>query len=107
MDITNISTRPPPQSVTDSIAGAASATGTSFEYLLATARAESGLNPHAVAPTSSARGLYQMIDQTWLATLKRSGASLGYSKYADAIVQTAGGRFEVPDAAMRREIMAL
>ncbi|MCX7676587.1 MAG: transglycosylase SLT domain-containing protein, partial [Alteraurantiacibacter sp.] len=55
------------------IARAAQATGTDFSYLLAQARIESGLNPAARARTSSASGLFQFIDQTWLATLDRHG----------------------------------
>jgi hypothetical protein len=73
---------------------------------LAAARAESGLPPQAAATTSTARGLYQFIDQTWLATMKRSGPSLGYAAYADAIVET-GGRFEVPNPLLRQNILAL
>jgi hypothetical protein len=108
MDIGDIFNRPQaPPSVNDAIQGAATKTGASFDYLLAAAQAESGLNPQAASPTSSALGLYQFIDQTWLATLKRAGPSLGYGKYADAIVQNASGRFDVPDAAMRRDVMAL
>jgi Transglycosylase SLT domain len=107
MDISGIFNPPASQSVSDAIKGAADATGASFDYLLATAQAESGLNPHAASTTSSARGLYQFIDQTWLATMKRSGASLGYAGYADAIVQTAPSHYEVPDPALRRYIMAL
>jgi len=61
---------------------AANTTGTSFEYLLATAKMESNFNPTASASTSSARGLYQFIDQTWLGTVKEAGAQLGYGKYA-------------------------
>ena len=53
--------------VTGAIRQAAQATGTSFQYLLATAQVESGLNPQAGASTSSARGLFQFIEQTWLA----------------------------------------
>ncbi len=107
MDIGGIFSGPRPQSVNDAIRGAATATGASFEYLLAAAQAESGLDPQAASPTSSARGLYQFIDQTWLATLKRAGPALGYGKYADAIVQSPSGHFDVPDPAMRREILAL
>ena len=92
--------------VAGAIKGAANATGTSFEYLLAAARAESGLNAQAAATTSTARGLYQFIDQTWLATMKRSGPSLGYAAYADAIVET-GGRYEVPNPLLRQNILAL
>ena len=107
MDINGIFNQPRSQSVNDAIRGAATSTGTSFEYLLATAQAESNLNPRAASPTSSAKGLYQFIDQTWLATLKRAGPSLGYGQYADAIVQNASGSLDVPNPAMRRDIMAL
>jgi hypothetical protein len=93
--------------VTGAIRGAAQASGASFEYLLATAQIESGLNPRAAASTSSAGGLYQFIDQTWLGTLKDAGPSLGYGRYADAITKSASGRYEVSDPAMRQEIMAL
>lgn len=89
------------------IRSAARSTGASFEYLLTAARIESNLNPSAQAPTSSAKGLYQFIDQTWLATLKTSGAAHGYGQYADAITQTADGRYDVADPAMRAAIMKL
>ena len=93
--------------VTGAIRQAAQATGTSFQYLLATAQVESGLNPQAGAATSSARGLFQFIDQTWLATMKQSGTALGYGQYAAAITQTASGRYEVQNPAMRSEILKL
>ena len=93
--------------VIGAIRQAAQATGTSFQYLLATAQVESGLNPQAGASTSSARGLFQFIEQTWLATMKQSGASLGYGQYADAITKTASGRYEVQDPAMRSAILRL
>lgn len=93
--------------VTGAIRQAAQATGTSFQYLLATAQVESGLNPHAGAATSSARGLFQFIDQTWLATIKQSGAALGYGQYAAAITKTASGHYQVSDPAMRSEILKL
>ncbi len=93
--------------VTGAIRQAAQATGTSFQYLLATAQVESGLDPQAGAATSSARGLFQFVEQTWLGTMKQSGAALGYSRYADAITKTASGRYEVADPALRREILKL
>src|ERR1700691_4244953 len=93
--------------VTGAIRQAAQATGTSFQYLLATAQVESGLNPQAGAPTSSARGLFQFVEQTWLGTIKQSGAALGYGQYAAAISQTPSGRYEVSDPEMRNEILKL
>ena len=93
--------------VAGAIRNAASATGTNFEYLLATARVESGFNPNASAKTSSAQGLFQFIDRTWLSTLKQAGPSLGYGKYAAAISQDRNGQLSVPDPQMRQKIMAL
>jgi Transglycosylase SLT domain len=91
--------------VTGAIRQASQATGTSFNYLLATAQVESGLNPQAGAPTSSARGLFQFVEQTWLGTIKQSGAALGYGRYADAITRTASGHYQVVDPIMRSEIL--
>jgi hypothetical protein len=93
--------------VTGAIRQASQATGTSFNYLLATAQVESGLNPQAGAATSSARGLFQFIEQTWLGTIKQSGAQLGYGRYADAITKTSSGHYQVTDPAMRAEILKL
>ena len=86
---------------------ASTATGVSFGYLVAAAKIESNLNPQAAAPTSSARGLYQFIEQTWLGTVKEAGAAFGYDRYADAITRTASGRYEVSDPNMRNEILSL
>ncbi len=104
VDPSNLTTA---STVTGAIRQAAQATGTSFQYLLATAKVESGLNPQAGAATSSARGLFQFIDQTWLATLKQSGAALGYGQYAAAITKTASGHYQVADPAMRSQILKL
>ena len=93
--------------VTGAIRQASAVTGTSFNYLLATAQVESGLNPHAGASTSSARGLFQFIDQTWLGTMKQSGAELGYGRYAAAISRTTSGHYQVADPKMRSEILKL
>jgi Transglycosylase SLT domain len=93
--------------IAGSIKQAASTTGTSFEYLLATAKMESNFNPKAAASTSSARGLYQFIDQTWLGTVKEAGSQLGYGKYADAISKSSSGSYSVSDPAARDAIMKL
>src|SRR6266700_3357308 len=93
--------------IAGAIKQAASTTGTSFEYLLATAKMESNFNPTASATTSSARGLYQFIDQTWLGTVKEAGPQLGYGKYADAITKSASGNYSVSDPAARDAIMKL
>ncbi len=99
---TDIATR-----VTGAIRDAARVTGAGFEYLLNTALRESNLNPDAKAKSSSATGLFQFIDQTWLGTMKQSGAAHGYGKFADAITKTPSGRYAVADPAMREKIFAL
>ena len=93
--------------VAGAIKQAASASGTSFEYLLTTAKMESDFNPTAGASTSSAHGLYQFIDQTWLATVKDAGSQYGYGQYADAISKTSSGDYTVSDPSMYRSIMKL
>lgn len=78
---------------------AASATGVDSDFLIRTARRESSLNPNARARTSSAAGLFQFIEQTWLATLKQHGAKHGYGQYADLIHRGGDGRWQVRGAA--------
>src|SRR5258705_6028897 len=93
--------------IAGAIKQAASTTGISFEYLLASAKMESNFNPKSAASTSSARGLYQFIDQTWLGTVKEAGAQLGYGKCADAITKSPSGSYSVSDPAARSAIMKL
>jgi hypothetical protein len=93
--------------VVAAIRDAAERTGVSFDYLMRTAERESALDPQAKARTSSATGLFQFIDQTWLATLRAEGGRHGLGEAASAIQQGADGRLHVPDAARRAEIMAL
>ena len=88
--------------VTGAIRQAARSTGTSFEYLLTTAQIESNLNPAAQATTSSAKGLYQFIEQTWLATLKQAGPALGYGQLCRRHSPDADGRYEVADPTSAR-----
>ncbi len=93
--------------ITGAIRQAAQSTGISFEYLLTTAQIESNMNPSAQASTSSAKGLYQFIDQTWLGTMKQDGAALGLGRYADAITRSADGHYDVSDSGMRAAILRL
>ncbi|WP_240500051.1 hypothetical protein [Sphingomonas montana] len=92
-------------SVRAAIAHAAERTGVAFDYLLQQAKTESGLNPNAQAGTSSAAGLYQFIDQSWLGVLKTHGTEHGYGWAANAI-QRSGGRWTV-DPAARAQVFAL
>jgi hypothetical protein len=93
--------------IAGAIKQAANTIGASFEYLLTTAKMESNFNPTAGASTSSAHGLYQFIDQTWLGTVKEAGAQLGYGSYADAITKSPSGTYSVSNPAARTAIMKL
>jgi hypothetical protein len=85
---------------------AAKRTGVDFGYLLAQAKSESGLNPTAKASSSTATGLYQFLDQSWLGVLKQHGAKHGLGWAADAIQPRRGGGFSV-DPGLRQAVFAL
>jgi hypothetical protein len=104
---TTAGTDPSRARVTGAIKQASNFTGVSLEYMLTTAKMESDFNPTAGASTSSAHGLYQFIDQTWLGTVKEAGAQLGYGSYADAITKTSSGSYTVTDPTMRHSILKL
>jgi len=86
---------------------ASAATGAGFDYLMKTAMRESSLNANAKAATSSAAGLFQFIEQTWLGAVKTYGARHGLGAEAGDITKDANGRFVVADAARRTEILNL
>lgn len=93
--------------VETAIQRASQATGVDFSFLMKTAKRESGYDPRARAQTSSAAGLFQFVEQTWLATLKKHGAKYGYARYADLIVQGSDGRYRVNGAEAREAVMNL
>jgi hypothetical protein len=93
--------------VTSAIRAASASTGMSFDYLLKTAIRESALDPKAKASTSSARGLFQFIDTTWMQMVKDEGANFGLGHYAKDIERTADGQYVVRDPARRAEILKL
>jgi hypothetical protein len=86
---------------------ASNATGVDFTFLMKTANRESGYNPRAKAPTSSAAGLFQFVEQTWLSTLKQHGAKYGYARYAELINKGSDGRYHVDGAEARKAVMDL
>ncbi len=73
------------ESVTSVIRTAARDTGADFGFLLRQAEVESGLNPNAKASTSSATGLFQFIDDTWMTMVRRYGAEHGLQEHAKRI----------------------
>lgn len=105
---------PPPEgakspdgAVIGAIKEGAQKSGADFSYLVKTARRESALDPKARASRSSAEGLFQFIEQTWLSTLKEAGPKLGLGRFSQSVVETKPGHFDVPDPQMRIAILGL
>ncbi|HEX2510901.1 MAG TPA: transglycosylase SLT domain-containing protein [Microvirga sp.] len=74
-----------PRWLVKTIIKAADKTGVDPVYLMTLADVESSLEPQAKAPTSSAEGLFQFIDQTWLETVHVHAATHGFAKAAEAL----------------------
>ena len=89
------------------VKAAASATGISFEYLLAQANQESGLDPSADNSHSSAAGLFQFTASTWLDMIRRHGAKMGLDSAVQSIVKGADGHLHVANPATRKAILDL
>lgn len=86
---------------------ASTRTGVDFAYLVAQAGQESGFKPDAQAKTSSARGLFQFIESTWLETVRDHGAKHGLAAEAQKIVTGTDGKPRVNDTDARRDILSL
>ncbi len=78
----------------------------SYLYLANTAHLESNFRTDVKAPTSSATGLFQVIDNTWLTLVKKHGADYGLGGFARQI-NCNGGRCSVADPNIRKEILDL
>ena len=89
------------------IARASRETGADFDFMLRTAARESNFDTNARASTSSAAGMYQFLDQTWLAMVNRHGDQHGLGREAGQIEQGENGRFTVSDPAERQRILDL
>lgn len=88
--------------VRSAIARAAQSTGVDFSYLAAQAKLESSMNPNARAATSSASGLYQFTNATWMQTLQKHGDMLGLDAGGSG-----GTLAALSDPAARAQLLAL
>jgi hypothetical protein len=86
---------------------AARETGADFNFLVDTAARESNFDAGAQARTSSAAGMFQFIEQTWLGMMQRHGDQHGFAELSGAISQDSNGRFTVADPQKRQEILDL
>jgi len=93
--------------VVQGIRQASRTTHVDFGYLMAQAAQESGFRSDAKATTSSATGLFQFIDATWLKMVQQHGAEHGLAGYAAQIATDGAGRPVVADPAVREKILAL
>lgn len=89
--------------VVSAIRDASAHTGVDFSYLLEQAAAESSFDAKAEAKTSSASGLYQFIERTWMRMVKNHGDEHGLEKFTQHI----DDNYNVQDPAKREEILAL
>ena len=93
--------------VVAAIEGAAIATGADFDFLLRTAALESSFDTELEAKTSTATGLYQFIERTWLLMMRAYGERVGLDTLATAVTFGEKGECDVADAQLRDEILAL
>lgn len=99
--------RPGRQAVVSALRQASQRTGVDFSYLMAKAAQESGLDPAAKARTSSATGLFQFIESTWLGMMEENGGKYGLSELSAKIGRRADGSCFVADPADRAAILEL
>lgn len=85
-----------PGEIRSAIQQASAATGVPFTYLVAQAEQESGFKADARSATSSAAGLYQFTEGTWLRMIRAYGDRHGVGALAQAT-----------DADSRQRILAL
>lgn len=89
--------------ITGAIKNASAQTGVDFSYLLKQANVESSFNATAKAKGSSASGLYQFIESTWLSMVNKYGDKYGLGDYAEKISDSG----KVASRADRKEILDL
>lgn len=95
-----------PREILATVLEAAVSTGVDPAYLCALAEKESTWSADARARTSSALGLYQFIESTWLRMVKSHGTAVGLRDEAALIEMRASGP-HVADARARSRILEL
>lgn len=96
-----------PTRIINAVQKASAQTGVDFQFLMEKASTESSFNPAAKAKSSSATGLFQFIENTWLNMVKTHGEKYGLGKYANAITVNDDGKACVKDCDLKKEILNL
>ena len=95
-----------PRWLAETVVRAAQVTNVDPAYMMALADKESSLLPDIKAHTSSAEGLFQFVEGTWVEVLRRYGPKHGYAAEAAAI-RLVQGRPVVSDGQERERILTL
>jgi hypothetical protein len=95
-----------PRRLVETIVKASLATDVDPIYLMALADKESSFRTEVKASTSSAEGLFQFIERTWLDMIKAFGPKHGFEAEA-AIIETTDGKPAIADEAERTRVLNL
>ena len=95
-----------PAGVVDAVREASKRSGVDFSYLMRQASQESGFRSDARSGSSSAAGLFQFIERTWLQLVKEHGAKYGLGKLAAGVESGPGGP-QVASAELKQRILNL
>lgn len=101
-DLSKLATQAGSQ-ITAAIHQASQKTGVDFSYLMHQANAESSFRTDIQAQTSSATGLYQFIEKTWLGMIRDHGEKHGLAEFSQAIDENAS----VSDPSVKEKILEL
>ena len=95
--------------IMQSLKEASAKTGIDFDFLVAQATAESGLRGEVRARQrhSSAAGLFQFNEQTWMEMVRQHGAKYGIGDLAARITTLADGHLGTTDRALDYKILDL
>jgi hypothetical protein len=93
------------RAIVEHVVDAAKSTGSDPALLMAIADKESSFSPKAKASTSSASGLFQFIDSTWLKAVRMFGWRHGQQQAAEAIAVKGGDLHVAPQR--RAAILAM
>jgi hypothetical protein len=95
-----------PRKLVQTILRAAEATGVDPAYMMALADKESSFIADNKAATSSAEGLFQFVEKTWLEMIRDFGARHGM-EFAAASVETVDGKLTIPSEPVREWVLGL